>query len=295
MALVRLFKMVIVEKWTWLLLWLPRFMLCATVITSLLMSFTILHSTSIPHAHTHLFWRCTTLALVVDIHMFFANIFIINIYWCCMRMRKTMTSSLTILGALLLWRNSSTMILWFRLHWIVVQWIVNTTTFIWCSLRSFFWPLAIITFCYTKFIIMRNTFVCKQPYSCENWKQKCMVQYISIWNLINMKKHVYSSCQRFYMKSKAFLRGGKIALKVVNGLYEKQRLLAITHALENYIICFLARLIISQELDVNLCCCCLFSPKSYRQPLHYKKNHSPLWIWNMTTMFHILITNQQTS
>ena len=81
-------------------------------------------------------------------------------------------------GALLLWRHSSTVILWFRLHWIVIQCIVNATTFVRCGLSNHFWPLAISTFCNTQFFVMGKTFVCEQPYSCEKYKRKMFVEYI---------------------------------------------------------------------------------------------------------------------
>lgn len=41
---------------------------------------------------------------------------------------------------------------------------------------------------------------------------------------LHEETHLFN-CKRIYMKSKAFLRGGKIASKVVNCLYEKQRFL----------------------------------------------------------------------
>ena len=134
MTLARSFKMVIVEKvgltppldgMIYAMLWPP------------LTSITILRSANIQNILAHLFWGCWILALVVDNHMLQAIISIYYVCWCCMRMRKPMTSSIheTIHETMLLRDDSFAMILWFRLHWIVVHWIVSTNTFIWGSLK----------------------------------------------------------------------------------------------------------------------------------------------------------------
>ena len=95
----------------------------------------------------------------------------------------------------------------------------------------------------------------------------CMVQFDSVRNLAYMRRHNCLNCQRLYMKSKGFLH--MLLPKI-------------------FIICFHGCLIISWELDVNLYC--YVSPQSpIMHQLHYRKSYQ--CICNMTTMFHILVTN----